>query len=67
MMKMIDENKIQKEMILQLKSEFPKIRKLNIEEILKFNKNEEISKFISNHNWIDEMNETNINNLFDKF
>ena len=49
MMKMNLENKkIMREMMNQLKSEFPKIRRLNLESILKFNKNEDISSFISN-------------------
>jgi hypothetical protein len=60
------QKKIILEFISQLKSDFPKIRKLNIEQISASVKDEDALNYIQNHEWINEMNELNIYELANK-
>jgi hypothetical protein len=61
-----NQKKIILELISQLRSEFPKIRKLNIEQLSESVNDKDVLNFIQNNEWINEMNELNIYELANK-
>jgi hypothetical protein len=61
-----NQKKIILELISQLRSEFPKIRKLNIEQLSESVNDKDVLNFIQNNEWISEMNELNIYELANK-